>query len=57
MVMAQPSLASVQKELEALREDVAQLKEIVHENYELSERAQKALKKARQTPESAYTRL
>ena len=47
----------IEKEITKLKEDVALLKHVLSEDGDLSERAKKALAKARKTPESEYTIL
>jgi len=41
-------------ELRNIRKDLAEIKHLLREDFELSDRAKKALKKARETPEEQY---
>lgn len=50
-------LKSVEKELRNIRKDLDFIKNILSENFELSEHAKKALKEARETSESEYVEL
>ena len=45
------------KELQELKKDMQLLKSILDEDFELSEHTKKALKEARNTPESEYVDL
>ena len=47
----------LKKEVKELREEVDFLKEVIKEDYELSDEAKKGLEKARSTPISEYTDL
>jgi hypothetical protein len=54
-LMAEPSIKSVQKELQALREDVEYLKSVVAEDYDLSDEAKKRLAQVRKNPSIGKT--
>jgi hypothetical protein len=51
------TIEQVHKELHDLRKDIELIKTFLTEDFELSEHAKKALKKARGTDESKYTYL
>jgi hypothetical protein len=51
------SIETVHKEIKELREDVAQIKKLLREDFELSDEAKSSLLKARKTPESKYVDL
>ena len=51
------SIESLHRELVQLRRDVELIKNILVEDFELSEEAKKSLKEARATPESQYITL
>jgi len=51
------TIESLHKELNHLRKDMEYIKTILSEDFELSEHAKKALKEARETPESEYVDL
>lgn len=48
---------TIHKELVVLKRDVALIKSMLREDFELSEHAKRELKKARETPESEYVDL
>lgn len=54
--MAKP-IETMKEDIRVLKEDVEFLKKAIKEDYELSQTALNALKKARQTPESEYSDL
>jgi len=45
------------EELKEIKSDLDYIKDVLSEDYELSEEAKKALKEARETPESEYADL
>ena len=47
-------IEKIHKDLISLKKDVAFIRHILRENYELSSHAKKELKKARKTPKSKY---
>jgi len=51
------SIETIHKELVDLKKDVKYIKNILNEDFELSAGAKKALKEARETPESDYVEL
>jgi len=51
------SIETVHKELKSMRQDLAFIKNLLREEYELSDEAKSALAKARKTPESTYVDL
>ncbi|MBU1202281.1 MAG: hypothetical protein KJ583_05450 [Nanoarchaeota archaeon] len=51
------SIEVLHKDLTSLKKDIEFIKHILREDYELSEFAKKALKEARETPESEYIDL
>ena len=51
------SIETIHQELIEIRKDVEFIKNILSEEYELSDYAKKALKEARETPESEYVDL
>ncbi|MBS1267297.1 MAG: hypothetical protein MAG795_01269 [Candidatus Woesearchaeota archaeon] len=51
------SIENVQKEILSLRKDIDYIKSVISEDFELSSKAKKRLKHARQTPESEYIDL
>ncbi len=53
-VMANVTIDTLHKELHEIRNDLALLKHILSEEYELSAWAKKELEKARSTPEADY---
>ena len=55
--MKEVTLEVVNKNIERLYSEVELIKNILSEEYELSEWAKKELKKARETPESEYIDL
>ncbi|MBI2971010.1 MAG: hypothetical protein HYY37_01170 [Candidatus Aenigmarchaeota archaeon] len=50
-------LEKIQKDLAGLKRDIAFIKHVLVEEYEMSGYAKKALKKARETPKSKYVSL
>ena len=50
-------IENLELELHHIREDIAYIKAVLSEKFELSEHAKKALKEARETPESEYVDL
>ena len=48
------TLETLHEEMKELKKDVEYIKGILSEDFELSEHAKKALKEARETPESEY---
>lgn len=55
--MTEATIEKVYEELKSLKKDVAEIKEYMHEDFELSKHAKKELKEARETPESDYVDL
>lgn len=51
------TIKSIQHELTEIRKDVEFIKNVLKEEYELSDEAVKALEEARKTPESKYVDL
>ena len=51
------TIESLNAELQNLKKDVAHIKGVLKEDFELSEHAKKELKEARETPESEYVDL
>jgi len=51
------TIASLRKEINDVRKELDYIKNILSENYELSEQAKKFLKEARNTPESKYVEV
>ncbi len=51
------TLEMLHEEMKELKKDVEYIKGILSEDFELSEHAKKALKEARETPESEYVDL
>ncbi len=51
------TIETLHEELKELKKDVTYIKEVLSEDFELSEHAKKALKEARDTPESEYVDL
>ncbi|MBI1969208.1 hypothetical protein HYS48_00820 [Candidatus Woesearchaeota archaeon] len=51
------SMETIHKELADLKKDIKFIKYVLSEDFELSDEAQKALKEARETPESEYVDL
>jgi hypothetical protein len=47
----------IEKEVAALRKDVDRIKLLLEEDFELSDEAETALKKARDSPDSEYVEL
>jgi hypothetical protein len=52
--MADISIENIHEDLLGLKRDIAQIKHILSENYELSDEAKTMLKEARKTPTSKY---
>ncbi len=52
--MAQKTLEHLQKDVDALKKDMAVIKHIISEEYELSEGGKKLLEEAEKTPLSEY---
>lgn len=48
------TLSAISQELHQIRKDVEFIKRILSEDFELSDEAKRALKEARETPESEY---
>ena len=51
------TIETIHAELHEIKKDVSFIKNILSEEYELSAEAKKALKEARETPESEYVDL
>lgn len=51
------SMEALEKEVSELKRDVAHIKEMLAEEYELSDEAEEGLNKARKTPLSEYREL
>ena len=51
------TLETVHKDLLQLKKDISYIKSVLREDFELSDYAKKALKEARETPESEYVDL
>ena len=51
------SIESLQKDISSLKKDMAYIKNILSENFELSDFAKKELEEARKTPKSEYAEL
>ncbi len=51
------SIDSIQRELIDIKKDVEFIKNVLSEDFELSDYAKKGLKEARETPESEYVDL
>ena len=51
------SVDKIQQEISSLREDIAYIKSVISEDFELSDHAKQALKEARNTPISEYVYL
>lgn len=47
----------LQQEIKHMHKDIEYIKHILQENFELSDYAKRALKEARETPESEYVEL
>ncbi|MFW5991204.1 MAG: hypothetical protein ACOCQX_03160 [Candidatus Nanoarchaeia archaeon] len=50
-------IKQLQKEIQDMRNDIEQIKDMLKEDYELSDYAKRQLKEARETPESDYVDL
>lgn len=48
---------NIEQELSHIRQDLGYIKSVLNEDFELSDHAKKALKEARETPESEYVDL
>jgi hypothetical protein len=51
------AIENIQKEIGLIREDLDYIKNVLAEDFELSEHAKKALKEARETQQSKYVNL
>ncbi len=51
------TIETIHQEIIELKKDLEFIKDVLSENFELSDYAKKALKEARETPESEYTSL
>ena len=51
------SIEMLHKELVGIKKDIEYIKQMIQEDFELSDEAKKALKEARKTPESEYVDL
>jgi hypothetical protein len=51
------SIEKIQQDISIIRKDLDYIKSVISEDFELSEHAKKALKEARDTPESEYVDL
>ena len=51
------TIENLHQDMLALRKDVAFIKHVLSEDFELSEEASRGLRKARETPESEYVDL
>ena len=51
------SIDKIQEEISIIRKDLDYIKSVISEDFELSDHAKKALKDARDTPESEYIDL
>ena len=51
------SIETVHQELVSIKKDVEFIKNVLSEDFELSDHAKKGLKEARETPESEYADL
>ena len=51
------TIETIHEELHELKKDISFIKNILSEEFELSDYAEKALKQARDTPESEYVDL
>ncbi len=55
--MAQKTLEHLHKDIEEMKSDLALIKNILYEEYELSEQGKKDLEEARKTPRSEFIGL
>jgi len=55
--MAQKTLEHLHKDIEEMKNDLAVIKNILYEEYELSEKAKRDLEEAEKTPLSEYVAL
>ena len=53
--MAQKTLEHLHKDIEDVKKDIALIKNILYEEYEISEQTKKDLEEARNAPDSEYT--
>ncbi len=51
------TIETIHQDILELRNDILVIKDLLSEDFELSEHAKKALKEARETPESEYVNL
>ncbi len=57
LIVMKTNLETLQKDITHIKKDMEVIKSILSEDFELSDNAKKALKEARETPDSEYIDL